>query len=117
MWLLKQRHHYTPLFLCVCVSSVMRKELDENFLFITCGFYNITQQIWRIRGVVAVPFVRIGGGWGELNGKKRLWFLFLFFVGAQSQANYQNIHPCWEIFLRFMHPSCSKAFLSKFELD
>ena len=26
--------------------------------------------IWRIRGVVAVPFVRIGGGWGELNGKK-----------------------------------------------
>ena len=27
--------------------------------------------IWSIRGVVAVPFVRIGGGWGELNGKKR----------------------------------------------
>ena len=28
--------------------------------------------IWSIRGVVAVPFVRIGGGWGELNGKKAL---------------------------------------------
>ena len=26
--------------------------------------------IWSIRGVVAVPLVRIGGGWGELNGKK-----------------------------------------------
>ena len=26
--------------------------------------------IWSIRGVVAVPFVRIGGGWGELNEKK-----------------------------------------------
>ena len=26
--------------------------------------------IWSLRGVVAVPLVRIGGGWGEINGKK-----------------------------------------------
>merc|ERR1712020_442015 len=27
--------------------------------------------IWSIRGVVAVPLVRIGGGWGEPKGKKK----------------------------------------------
>ena len=32
--------------------------------------------IWSIRGVVAVPLVRIGGGCGELKGKKNLLLLF-----------------------------------------
>merc|ERR1711994_12511 len=26
---------------------------------------------WSLRGVVAVPLVRIGGGWGALNSKKK----------------------------------------------
>ena len=40
--------------------------------------------------MVAVPLVRIGGGWGELNGKKKDTFPVLYGHGKDDGADSRN---------------------------
>ena len=61
--------------------------------------------IWSIRGVVAVPLVRRGGGWGELKGKKN--------KKAPSAAP-RDASWWTSIFYSLRHPTATRCDKSQF---